>query len=134
MSINYCRSILHLIYKRSPYVVHVHVVVVLEKSYSLHNVYAGPNLGSFCGCITAISPHKIRAKIPLFSPQKIPLKFVFLPLLHLMMSITWFHLYDRYRIDFGLKMKKIVCPLTPIAGSRCFTSLGSGYTLHGYDL
>ena len=41
-------------------------------------------------------------------------------------------LYDRYIIEFDLKIEKIACPLTLIACSRHFKSLGSGYSLHGY--
>ena len=51
---------------------------------------SGPNLGYFCGRKTAISHHKIRAKI-LYLIKKIPLKKLNLFTIYI---YTCFHLYD----------------------------------------
>ena len=85
----------------------------------IHIWVPGPNLRSFCGRITAISPKTIRAKIPLFvknNSHKIVFFLIIICSPDIYWHVTSFYLYDRY-----------------IHTSRRFTSLGAGYGLHGYD-
>ena len=65
---------------------------------------SGPNLGYFCGQITATSPHKIWAKIPLFDKKNSPkiFKNCFFKFFIICSPYIYicFHLYARYIIDF----------------------------------